>query len=153
MPQYSEGFRERAVQMMMAPNAMSVAQVSRDTGVSEQPLYNWRNRFRDEGSLVLEKLVMTSRELVDLGQAFIGAQQIGQRTSIQSPSRNGRPIGTSMRGRTTVRFVENVRCDAAMIDRCSGTCVLAERATSGVSRSVSSLRMRAASASESRASS
>jgi transposase-like protein len=52
MPQYSEGFRERAVQMMMPPNAMSVAQVSRDTGVSEQTLYNWRNRFRHEGRAV-----------------------------------------------------------------------------------------------------
>jgi transposase-like protein len=52
MPQYSEGFRERAVQMMMPPNAMSVAQVSRETGVSEQTLYNWRNRFRHEGRAV-----------------------------------------------------------------------------------------------------
>lgn len=52
MPQYSEGFRERAVQMMMAPNAMSVAEVSRETGVSEQTLYNWRNRFRHEGKAV-----------------------------------------------------------------------------------------------------
>ena len=53
MPKYSEGFKEqRAVQMMMAPNAMSVAQVSRDTGVSEQTLYNWRNRFRHEGKAV-----------------------------------------------------------------------------------------------------
>jgi len=31
---------------------MSVAQVSRDTGVSEQTLYNWRNRFRNEGKAV-----------------------------------------------------------------------------------------------------
>ncbi len=38
---------------MMAPNVMSVAQVSRDTGVSEQTLYNWRNRFRNEGEAVL----------------------------------------------------------------------------------------------------
>lgn len=52
MPQYSDGFRERTVQMMMPPNAMSVAQVSRDTGVSEQTLYNWRNRFRYEGRAV-----------------------------------------------------------------------------------------------------
>jgi transposase len=52
MPQYSEGFRERAVQMLMAPNAMSVAQVSRDTGVSEQTLYNWRNRLRHQGKAV-----------------------------------------------------------------------------------------------------
>lgn len=52
MSQYSEGFRERAVQMMMPPNALSVAQVSRDTGVSEQTLYNWRNRFRHQGKAV-----------------------------------------------------------------------------------------------------
>jgi transposase-like protein len=52
MPQYSEGFRDRAVQMMMPPNAMSVAQVSRGTGVSEQTLYNWRNRFRHQGRAV-----------------------------------------------------------------------------------------------------
>jgi len=52
MPQYSEGFRERAMQMMMAPNAVSVAQVSRDTGVSEQTLYNWRNQLRHKGTSV-----------------------------------------------------------------------------------------------------
>jgi len=52
MPQYSEGFRERAVQMMMAPAAKSVAQVSRETGASEQTLYNWRNRLRHEGKAV-----------------------------------------------------------------------------------------------------
>ena len=31
---------------------MSVAQVSRDTGVSEVTLYNWRNQFRHEGKSV-----------------------------------------------------------------------------------------------------
>jgi transposase len=52
MPQYSEEFKEQVVRKMMPPNAMSVAQVSRDTGVSEQSLYNWRNRFRNEGKAV-----------------------------------------------------------------------------------------------------
>ncbi len=52
MPQYSEEFREQTVCKMMMPNAMSVAQVSRETGVSEQTLYNWRNRFRHEGKAV-----------------------------------------------------------------------------------------------------
>ncbi len=37
---------------MMPPNAMSVAQVSRDTGVSDVTLYNWRNKFRHEGKSV-----------------------------------------------------------------------------------------------------
>ena len=37
---------------MMPPNAMSVAQVSRDTGISDVTLYNWRNRFRHKGQAV-----------------------------------------------------------------------------------------------------
>jgi transposase len=52
MPRYSEGFREQAVQKMMPPNAVTVAQVSRDLGVAEQTLYNWRNRIRQEGKAV-----------------------------------------------------------------------------------------------------
>jgi len=52
MPKYSEEFKEQVVRKMMVPNAQSVAQVSRDSGVSEQSLYNWRNRFRSEGKVV-----------------------------------------------------------------------------------------------------
>lgn len=52
MPHYSEEFREQAVRKMMPPNALSVAQVSRETGVSDVTLYNWRNRFRQEGKAV-----------------------------------------------------------------------------------------------------
>jgi DNA replication protein DnaC len=72
MLQYSEGFRERAVQMMMAPNAMSVAQVSRDTGVSEQTLYNWRNRLRHQGKYTQQystRYYRLSRLLLELTQA------------------------------------------------------------------------------------
>jgi len=52
MSKYSEEFKEQAVRKMMPPNSMSVAQVSRETGVSEQTLYNWRNRLRHEGKAV-----------------------------------------------------------------------------------------------------
>jgi len=52
MPQYSEEFKEQAVRKMMPPNAMSVAQVRRETGVSEVTLYNWRNKYRHEGKAV-----------------------------------------------------------------------------------------------------
>jgi len=52
MPRYSEKFKEQAVQKRMPPSAMSVAPVSRDTGVSEQTLYNWRNRYRQQGNVV-----------------------------------------------------------------------------------------------------
>ena len=38
--------------MMMAPDAKSVAQLSRETGASEQTIYNWRNRLRHEGKAV-----------------------------------------------------------------------------------------------------
>lgn len=52
MPYYSEEFKEQIVRKMMAPNAQSVAEVSRESGVSEQSLYNWRNRYRHEGKAV-----------------------------------------------------------------------------------------------------
>jgi transposase len=52
MPHYSEEFKEQTVRKMMPPNAMSVAQVSRDTSISGATLYNWRNRFRREGKAV-----------------------------------------------------------------------------------------------------
>jgi len=50
MPQYSEEFKEQTVRKLMPPNSMSVAQVQRETGVSDATLYNWRNRFRHEGN-------------------------------------------------------------------------------------------------------
>jgi len=52
MPKYNDEFKEQVVRKMMPPNAMSVAQISRDTGVSDVTLYNWRNRFRHKGQAV-----------------------------------------------------------------------------------------------------
>jgi transposase len=49
---YSEEFKEQAVRRLMPPNAQSVAQVSRDLGVSDVTLYNWRNQYRDRGNAV-----------------------------------------------------------------------------------------------------
>ena len=44
MPRYSQEFKDKIVQKMMPPNAQRIAQIHRDTGVSEATLYNWRNR-------------------------------------------------------------------------------------------------------------
>jgi transposase-like protein len=52
MPRYSDEFKEQIVRKMMPPNALSVAQVSRETGVSEPALYHWRNACRQEGQVV-----------------------------------------------------------------------------------------------------
>jgi transposase len=46
---YTNGFREAAVKKMLEPGARSTAELSRELGVSEQTLYNWRNRFRVVG--------------------------------------------------------------------------------------------------------
>jgi transposase len=43
---YTNGFREAAVKKMLEPGGRSVAELSKELGVSEQTLYNWRNRFR-----------------------------------------------------------------------------------------------------------
>jgi len=52
MPYYHEEFKEQIIRRLMAPNAQSVAEVSRESGVSEQSLYNWRNQYRREGNAV-----------------------------------------------------------------------------------------------------
>ncbi|MDO8863778.1 transposase [Haliea sp. E1-2-M8] len=52
MGQYKGEFKEQAVRRLLPPNAQSVAQVSRDLGVSNVSLYNWRNQYRDRGNPV-----------------------------------------------------------------------------------------------------
>jgi len=52
VPKYSKELKETIVQKMMPPNAQSIAQICRDTGVSEQTLYNWRNQYKNEGKVV-----------------------------------------------------------------------------------------------------
>jgi len=52
MPRYEKEFKEQVVRRMMPPNAMSVAEVSRETGVSEATLYAWRNEYRRAGKAV-----------------------------------------------------------------------------------------------------
>lgn len=49
MARYSQEFKEKVVRRLMPPNSESVAQVHRDTGVSEATLYLWRNEYRDRG--------------------------------------------------------------------------------------------------------
>lgn len=52
MAKYSNAFKEQAVQKMMPPNAQSIAQIHRETGVSKVTLYNWRNQYKNEGRAV-----------------------------------------------------------------------------------------------------
>ncbi|BAO43539.1 transposase, IS3/IS911 family [Thiolapillus brandeum] len=52
MARYSQEFKEKIVQKMMPPNAQSIAQIHRDTGVSEPTLYNWRNQYKNAGRAV-----------------------------------------------------------------------------------------------------
>ncbi len=52
MPRYSEEFKEQVVRKMMPPQALSVADVNRETGISVATLYNWRNKYRKKGKAV-----------------------------------------------------------------------------------------------------
>lgn len=52
MTTYSIEFKEVAVRKMMAPNAVSVQALKRETGVSDVTLYKWRNEYRNKGIAV-----------------------------------------------------------------------------------------------------
>ncbi len=52
MASYTEEFKEQVVRKMMPPNARSVADVHRETGINGATLYNWRDKYRDKGNAV-----------------------------------------------------------------------------------------------------
>ena len=82
MARYSEEFKASVVQKMMPPNNVPVAQLARETGITEATLYTWRKKIRAQGvpvpgdgqnpeqwrsedkfSAVLETVVMNEAEL------------------------------------------------------------------------------------------
>ena len=52
MPRYDEEFKAKVVEKMMPPNARTVADVHRETGISEPTLYAWRRQFQNRGEAV-----------------------------------------------------------------------------------------------------
>ncbi|GAB1387430.1 hypothetical protein MASR1M59_25780 [Melaminivora sp.] len=52
MAKYSPEFQEHTVRQLMPPMLRSVAQVSRDSGVSEPTLYAWKKRYQEQGAIV-----------------------------------------------------------------------------------------------------
>lgn len=49
MTRYSEEFKASVVQKMMPPNNVPVAQLARETGITETTLYTWRKKVRAQG--------------------------------------------------------------------------------------------------------
>ena len=55
MPCYGPQFKAQIVKKLMPPYNQSVAQVSRDTGVSVPTLYAWKQLYRNQGYVVPSK--------------------------------------------------------------------------------------------------
>jgi transposase-like protein len=51
-PPYDAAQREAVRIRMSPPNRQSVAQIARDTGITAQTIYNWRNQWQKQGQLV-----------------------------------------------------------------------------------------------------
>lgn len=49
MPRYSKERKQAILSKLQPSSNMSVAQVSRNEGISLQTLYNWRNEARHQG--------------------------------------------------------------------------------------------------------
>ncbi len=47
---YAENFRKAMVQKLLMPGGPSVLALSRESGVSEQSLYNWKAKYENGGS-------------------------------------------------------------------------------------------------------
>ena len=49
---YSKEFKEAIIKKMMPPNAVSVSELCKETGVSDVTLYKWRRDYRNKGIAV-----------------------------------------------------------------------------------------------------
>ena len=49
MTRYSKEMKEAIIQKMMPPNNVSVAQLKRETGITDATLYTWRKQARAQG--------------------------------------------------------------------------------------------------------
>jgi transposase len=49
MVRYSEEFKLQVLQKMMPPSRLSMAEISRQTGITQATLYHWRKQYRLEG--------------------------------------------------------------------------------------------------------
>ena len=47
--QYSDELKESLMRRMLPPNNESITKISREEGISEQTLRNWRDKARDDG--------------------------------------------------------------------------------------------------------
>ena len=52
MARYSEEFKHSIITKMMPPQNQSVADIAKETGLSEQTLYKWRRQAREKGLAV-----------------------------------------------------------------------------------------------------
>ena len=49
MARYSEELKASVIQRMMPPNNVPIAELVRDTGISDVTLYTWRKKARAKG--------------------------------------------------------------------------------------------------------
>ena len=52
MPRYSIERKESVLSKLLSPDQYSVAEISREEGITEQTLYAWRNKARESGLLM-----------------------------------------------------------------------------------------------------
>lgn len=50
MPRYSNEFKQAIVQKMLPPNSKSIADLVKETGISDQTLYTWRKQALGQGT-------------------------------------------------------------------------------------------------------
>lgn len=55
MPSYSAELKEQVAKKMMPPNSQTVAEISREMGISEPTLYAWKRQFQARGFVVPTK--------------------------------------------------------------------------------------------------
>ena len=68
--QYSEELKNALLRRMLPPNNESITKISREEGISEQTLRNWRDKARADGIPVHSKVFVCRKAMPLFGLRF-----------------------------------------------------------------------------------
>ena len=59
---FSEGFKKSMVEKLLTPGGIGISELSKEIGVSNQTLYNWRDKFVNEDDIAKSPRKWNMRE-------------------------------------------------------------------------------------------
>ena len=78
--EFTEGFKKSMVEKLLTPGGRGISELSKEIGVSNQTLYNWRDRYVNKGEIVKNprKWSMKDKYTALMEAAGLSGEELGK---------------------------------------------------------------------------